>query len=580
MALDVASAKAAGYSDAEIAAYQSGQQGVGASLDPPLDQRVPTPGQSGPSPRFNTSAAKAAGYSDAEIAAYVRAHPEAPAGPGTVTAPDGQQYDADNADTLKHIAGMGARVVTKAVTALPFMAEDAGVGVHNAITGDNTPTPSADLDAAMDRYFGKPQGKVEKATDIVGPMLFGAGASKVPGAAGVVLGGGTPELGSSLGGTAGDVVTLPKQGASADQVKAMRLATNLKNFQDSGFVVPPSTTNPTGLNQAIETVGSKIGTQQKASLINQNAANTLAARANGIGDPTLMTADTLRQIRLQAGKAHQAIRNAGSFTTDDDYKQAIDSVLDRATGITKSFPDASPSPAGAWAKSMDVTSIDASHAVDMVERLRDLKSAAYSSSDTQAGKMYGDLATALENQMDRGLQVKAAQPGSGVNPDMVANWRAARQKIAIARTTEEAMDSGNNVSIQKLTKAYRNDEPLSGDLLKIAQFGDQFEKAAQAPAKIGSAGVNHLEGGLTSLAGGAGALLGSHFGGTEGGALGLAAGAALPLARRGAQNFLLSGRGQARAIPEVADMSAINDLGPTRAKAAALAQALSQFETR
>jgi hypothetical protein len=580
MAFDAAAAKAAGYSDEEIAAYQAGQSGVGAALDPPLGERVPVPDQTGPAPRFDTASAKKAGYSDAEIAAYVKAHPETPAGPGTVTAPDGQQYDADNADTLAHIGGMGARVVTQAATALPFMAMDTGVNVRNALTGSNYTPPSTDLNAAMDRYFGKPQGKIEKATDIVGPMLVGAGATKLPGAAGTIFGGGTPELGADLGGTAGELVTLPKQGASADQIKAMRLAAALKRSQDAGFVVPPTTTNPTAVNQALETVGGKIATQQKASIVNQGAANTLAAQANGIGDASLMTPESLQSLRLQAGKAYQAIRNAGSFTTDDDYKQAIDAVKDQALGITKSFPEATPSPAAGVAAQLDVKTIDASHAVDMITRLRDLKSAAYKNSDSASGKMYGDLAKALEDQMDRGLQDRAAVPGSNVSPDMVAGYRAARQKIAIAHSTEDAMDSQGNVSIMALKRAMDRGEPLSGGLRQIAEFGEQFEKAAQPPAKIGSAGINHLEGGLTSLAGGAGALVGEHFGGTAGGAVGLGVGAMLPFARRGAQSMLLSPRGQARGIPEVADMASLNDLGPTRAKAAALAQALSQFESR
>jgi hypothetical protein len=71
-------------------------------------------------------------------------------------------------------------------------------------------------------------------------------------------------------------------------------------------------------------------------------------------------------------------------------------------------------------------------------------------------------------------------------------------------------------------------------------------------------------------------MAGSH---AEHGVLGTAAGAALgmgiPLARRGAVNWAL-GPGQSGAIPKTVD--ALKELGPTKAKAAALAQALATLQ--
>jgi hypothetical protein len=573
MAFDVAGAKAAGYTDDEIAAYQAGQAGVGATLQPPLADQVPTPGK--PTPQFDIDGARKAGYTDEEIHAYIAK--QTPQPPAMVTGPDGQQYDASNADQLKHVGGMVGRVVTNAVAGLPMMAEDAGVSARNAITGDNYELPSQTLSKAEDYYFGTPQGPIEKATDFVGPMITGAAATRLPGAAATVLGGAAPEAGSSLGGLAGAPLNLPVQGANAAMMKAQRTAEQLRRVQADGFVVPPSTTNPTALNQAIETIGSKVGTQQKASIINQDAANNLAARANGI-DVSQLSADNLKTLRLQAGKAYQEIKSAGKFSVDDTYKQQIQAVQDEAGGLVQSFPDATPSPALAQAKILNVGQMDSKHAVDMIGRLRDMKSAAYQNSDTQSGKMYGDLAKALEDQMDRALTAKSQIPGSGVTPDLVNNFRAARQKIAIAHSTEDAMDSAGNVSIRNLTGQMRRGEPLSGELQRIAQFGDMYEKASQPPAKIGSPGINHLEGGLSFLAAIEGGRLGHEYGGIPGAIGGVALGAGVPFARRGAQNFVLGARGQAKGIPDVLDQSALNDVGPTRAKAAALAQALSRFD--
>lgn len=217
---------------------------------------------------------------------------------------------------------------------------------------------------------------------------------------------------------------------------------------------------------------------------------------------------------------------------------------------------------------------DASNMVTKIKNLRDAADVAGRGGDKGLAAGYKQIADALENQIDRAAQARIVAGDKSIDPNVVNNFREGRKLIAKTYTVQDALNpASNDVSLQVLGRMRKAGDPMEGELGQLGDFGASFEKASQPPAKIGSAGVNHLEGGLTGMMAAALGTLGGHEHGTLGMIGGVGVGMGLPFARRGAVNWAL-GPGQSAAIPKAA--SALNDLGPTRAKAALLAQMLKQ----
>jgi hypothetical protein len=428
--------------------------------------------------------------------------------------------------------GLPLRAVANAVAGMPLAAMDAGVAARNVLgnaynraTGapatPNYDMPSQMWESALDTVLPKPETPVEKGVQIAGTMLAGSHLP-VPTSA----------------------ETVPANFISPATGKVQALADSLRDAQDAGYVVPPTTTNPSAGNKALETVSGKIATAQGASIKNAAVTNRLASEAVGLSPDVQLTPESLAAVRAEAGQNYQAVRKVGDIGTDGAFERALDAVKSKFTGAQKSFPGTKPSPLLDEIKTLDVQAFDASHAVDKIDELRNAASVAFRQGDNSLGLGYKQLAKALEEQIDRGLQLKATLGIGDVDTSAIASFRDARQLIAKAHTVEDALNpSTGNVSATKLAAMLKRGEPLSGELKAAAEFGAAFPKAAQDIEKIGSAGISHLDTVGTMLTGMLGAGL-SHS------PLGVVGGAIYPMARAGTRAYLL-GPGQSRAIPSV-----------------------------
>jgi hypothetical protein len=475
-------------------------------------------------------------------------------------------------DPLTHSAAMIGRAAVHAVTALPMMAEDFGIGLRNlgsGLTGGSYHEydyPSDTVNQALDQYLGKPQGTAEKIEDVAAPAALSiaagtaAAASSAPKIA-AVFGGALPKLGTAGAGTAGEIAPAVANTAT----RAQMTAALLKRSQDAGYVIPPSSVNPSFVNTTAETIAGKAATQQAASLKNQAVTDRLAAAANGLNPNAPLTSGALAAVRREANDSYKAVAKIGSVPTDDQYLSAVANVQSPFLQTIKDFPGTAAHPIIKEADTLVQPSFSAQAALTKIQSLRDSASAAYNSGDAQGGAAYKQLAKALEDQLDRVAGAKAA--AGEVPANLVQDFRAARQTQAIAHSTEDALnDSTGHVSAAMLAKMLANGDPLSGNLRDIAQFGASFPKAVQLPEKIGSS-ISHLDayGGL-----GIGALA-EHATGSP---WGLAAAAALPAARAGAKAFVL---GPAQRGLTTASAPAV--VG-SPAKAAAIAQGLARLKDR
>jgi len=275
----------------------------------------------------------------------------------------------------------------------------------------------------------------------------------------------------------------PESFVSPQSLQAQRLAAGLKQAQDKGYVVPPSTTNPSLINKTLETIGGKEATQNQARIVNQTARNAGAATDIGL-KPEVFTPDAVAAVKAEAGKGFENARSIPQIKTDPQYVQALDSVLKESHGSNASFPGSANPDIEKLVAIYRQPTFTGDAAVSAVKMLRAKASDAYRTGSSETGMAYKGLSNAIEAQLERG-----AQQAGGPYADLVGSMRQARKTYAQASTIEDVMDPAGNVNGQKLAAALRRGEPLSGNLLQAAEHAANYPKA-NLPAN--SSNVSHL----------------------------------------------------------------------------------------
>lgn len=303
----------------------------------------------------------------------------------------------------------------------------------------------------------------------------------------------------------------------------------LANSQAAGYVVPPSTTNPTVVNKLLESFGGKIATQQDASIKNMSVTDALTKKALGLHPDQPITQDALNTIRTDANPAYKAVENVGTVTTDTQYSNALNKLAATHANVGKNFPGIVNNEIGDLVKSLDQPTFDAKAGIDVTKVLREKASKAYMQGDKSLGAAYKQASDEIESVIERNL---AAVPGKNAAKTL-HDFRDARKMIAKTYTVEKALnDATGNVDAKNLANQLSRGKPLSGDLLTAAKFGQAFPKAAQQINDSGSVRNTDV------LAGGAASLM-------SGNPVPLA----YPFGRMAAREYLLSPQGQKRAIP-------------------------------
>jgi hypothetical protein len=201
---------------------------------------------------------------------------------------------------LKRGTGLGLRAVSDAATGIPLAAADAGITLRNAITGENNQMASQMWNQDLNNLgIPEPQGKLEKGASLATTILAGL---KLP----------SP--------TASNPAP-----SNYSKVAPTNISTLLKS-QKEGYVVPPSTTNPTVMNKLLESTGGKIATAQDAAAKNADVTNALVKAEFGIHPDAPLTEATFKAIRDEAAPAYEAIKKVGTMATDDTYRAALNKI--------------------------------------------------------------------------------------------------------------------------------------------------------------------------------------------------------------------------------------------------------------
>lgn len=406
----------------------------------------------------------------------------------------GQQ--APKPDVVTEYSSALMRPIAKGIAALPLMAMDAGVGARNVISGGNYELPSTTFNKALDANTLAPQSAIGKVAEGASSMVVGA------------------------------ALPAPKMPAAAPKVPTLRDQALIAG-QKEGYVVPPSTTNPSMVNKVLEGTAGKLTTAQQASAQNQAVTNKLIARAFGLPDDAQITRSTLDGIRRQAGKAYDAIRAIGTVTPDARFSRELSGISGKYKGAAQSFPGLANSAIDDAITAVSKPQFEADAAVDAIAILRDKASVAGKQGDKGLATAYRSIANSIEGAVER-----FAANNSG-NAGVVSQFRKARETIAKVYTVSKAINPATgDISATKLAQQFMKDAPLSGEIKKVAEFATAFPKAARSFSES-FPGVSPLDaygaGGLAAVTGNPTPLL-------------------YPFGRMGIRNFLLSPAGQKLAL--------------------------------
>jgi hypothetical protein len=247
-----------------------------------------------------------------------------------------------------------------------------------------------------------------------------------------------------------------------------------KEANKLGYVIPPADLRPSAISEIASGVSGKIKTAQVASQKNQLVTNSLVKKSLGLSDDAPLNAETLNQIRQEAGNAYQAVADIGTVTPSAKYAADLDEAIKPFIKQAQSFPNRKVSAVVDDIKSLKTNSFDAGDAIETIKVLRNDADAAYRSGDKLAGKAYKKAAETLENAIDDQLVV------NGVSSDVLNAYRNARKTIAKTYTVEGALNAQTgNVNAAKLATQLNKKKPLDGELLQVAKIADAFPKATQ-----------------------------------------------------------------------------------------------------
>jgi hypothetical protein len=325
----------------------------------------------------------------------------------------------------------------------------------------------------------------------------------------------------------------------------------LTRARAEGYVAPPGSIDPvSGQFVVAERLAGKTLLEQMMSVRNQEQTNRLARRAVGVPEDTPLTTESMQAVRRQAAQqGYQPIQQVGAVATDNQYLADLAQIEQAFSGQAASFPAAVPQTVRNLVGTHLVQNFDAADAIQRIQGLRNDASASFRRNEPDIGRAQRGIANALEDQIERSITASGAPNAA----EMLDNFRAARQRMAISHSVEDAIREGTgNVSATKLANDLQRGRYLTGDLLTISEFANRFPRVSQLPSQFGTPSSGAVLGlDLPRVVGGTlGAIGGGVAGGMSGATAGGMAGAIAPNVLSALmRQYLMSDRAQRAAVP-------------------------------
>jgi hypothetical protein len=271
-------------------------------------------------------------------------------------------------------------------------------------------------------------------------------------------------------------VAIPREGVPqpAPEVTPQQVA--IKNATDIGVKLPPSAVG-NRIGDIAEGVTGRAPLMRELSVENAKVIDAAAGKSVGIVDQALTKA-TIGIEKIKANKAYEAVARTGTRKTSDAYRDEIAKMDDR-TGAGSFADDTSPAVENLKRIYGNKAQFEASDAVAKIRQLRTNARANFKTRDPEKmaiGHAQQKIADALDNELARHVDELG-------QPELAANYKAARVKLAKLNTVEQAL-SGANVSAKKIWQQWKRGAPLEGELLAIAKAYDNFPQVLQDAGKV------------------------------------------------------------------------------------------------
>ncbi|HEU4344748.1 MAG TPA: hypothetical protein VFU31_24600 [Candidatus Binatia bacterium] len=320
-------------------------------------------------------------------------------------------------------------------------------------------------------------------------------------------------LGDKVTGFVGRKLTERQANLAMQQAQNAPRDVTTELAREAGYVIPPSQAGGGMGSRMLEGFAGKLTTAQSASAKNQEVTNRLAREALGLPADAPLTEKTLQQVRQQAGKAYEAVKQfPAPIKIDQPYVQQIQGLGRDYAVAAREFPELVQNEAvdGLIASLTSRPEMSTTAAIELSKKLRFDAGKNLKAFDdpTKAALGYAqrDAATAIEELVERNLEV--ASRWMGTPKDLVSNFRQARTLIAKTHDIEAALQQGGDVSARAVGKMMKKEGKMTGELSKIGGFAQQFPKASQDVAQIGSQpGISPLDFAASGIMGGAGTLM-------------------------------------------------------------------------
>jgi hypothetical protein len=247
--------------------------------------------------------------------------------------------------------------------------------------------------------------------------------------------------------------------------------------QEQGYVLPPSTANPSLANKALTGWGGKIANESEASLKNQVVTNQKAARAIGLPEGTELTDAAFEDRKAELSKPYQAVSQLGELNVTGVQ-------LPKEVQVRKTRDPLAMS-------GKDVVMVDAGELVQQWKQFNSDARGFYRAYERDANPETLAKANAADKNaahMDRLILKKAKE--SNV-PGLYDALKEARKDYAILYSVEKATNMATgDVDAAKLAKS----RYLTGELKDISDFAKGFPKLVKTPARVGtSPGISPLD---------------------------------------------------------------------------------------
>lgn len=428
------------------------------------------------------------------------------------------------------VAGLGGGLNYLGTLAATGGDADAAKAVQEATQQALTYQPRTDAGKAIANAADKALGLIPTALNKAGEVTTDATGSPLLGTAVNVGGNALLQLaglrglrggaGAAEAGAADSVAATPRP---TPTTPAAQLQQSLNNGKAVGYQVTPNyDPSASFLDRLGQGIAGKAQVEQAARVQNQGVTNALAARSVGLPPQSLITQQALQQVRQAAiDKGYAPIQelegpikaDAQFMRNQADIKGAhadelsgnpdVAASADILMGLNKGAKGSTVDPLTLQQRST-LPSFDPTKITDQISTLRSRAQDAYAAGRPSAGAAFRQQAGELEALVDRHLQDL-----DDASPDILTNYRAARQLIAKTHTIQDAINpSTGNVDATVIGSKLKNGVPVDGDLKTIADFANSAPSISSVPngAPLPTSPLNTMAGAAAAHATGGASL--------------------------------------------------------------------------